>query len=797
MGKSNAQLDFENTLLLARYWQQQNAIERCQDNLRAFVKEAWPVVEPGVPYVHGWHIDAICDHLSAVATGDIRKLLINIPPRCAKSTLCAILFPAWIWIKSPERRFLFSSYDLKLSMRDSRKCRSLLGSTWYQRPWANKFKILTNKGGQDTKQRFDNDKGGYRIATATDVGTTGDGGDIVCYDDLNNVKEMTSEAYIEGVIYFHEHVMPSRVNDPKTSCRISIQQRSHERDITGHILETEHGWDHLVIPMEFEGSTKTTSIGWSDPRVNAGELMWPERFGPTEIEPLKKNAIVWSGQYQQHPSPGEGAMFKREYWNFWNPPTAPRLADGSFAPVVIRAPGQPVIEKIPVEIPPAFEQVVQSWDMAFKDEADNDLVAGHAWGRIAANTYLFDRESDQWDFVKTVAAVRRLSVRVPCPEKLIEDKANGPAVISTLKNEIPGLIPVTPEGGKVSRANAVSPYCQSGNVYLPNPNLYPWVWEMIEQFANFPRGRHDDDVDAMTQALRRLYDAVANGSMPEFRVIPRKGEPATACHVKPDAELLAECPPHWRRWIAVSPGAQGAALWVCETPKGSLRVYRELDISGIDAHEAGRRIAEATLPDIRAFMSAVHATAKWNIDLLLEKEAFTPIEPIGSLAELLEMGLLSYEQTTGTFEEREAITAELRLAKFSAQMAEIEDGSIDRLRDLLRFKPVDFEELSYDRAKAISLARTDQAAYARFMAAIDGQVVGDFPKIRFAASCLHTIASVGAAKRDEEITDAFLRALVIGISAPPSVMTAKPMKEVPWHGNLRSRKPLGLLRRAG
>lgn len=1115
MGLSTEQHRIENVLMLARLLKQHREKDSAADSLRSFIKAAWSVIEPGVPYVHGWHIDAIADHLEAVQRGDIRRLIINIPPRSSKSTIASISFPSWVWIKNPEKRFVFSSHDLRLSLRDSRKCRALIGSSWYQRNWPDAFKILSNRGGQDTKERFDNDKGGFRVATSTDTGFIGEGGDCldgsvrimtnhgeisirdivekrlpvlalgssgefrrieaygrrkgteliefemengvklpctenhpifteyngfmaakdvisysyadlylrhlprfiregggacgpwktrailfagllrkvlhrtaepwiswwsnykemqamwgrvllqesygsalfpmsclqctngadilrllprdvsasqsresvlfdqlrtesnpmrkgewslhsrtqgrdilgwlhgcapqgdqstrwmgvhglwqditsgiakdrsasrgrwedqplstqpcvslqamppqdsseewpesrldervriktvrrlpapdyvynlqvavdndyyangvlthncILYDDPNDIRQMTSDPYIESVIYFHEHVMASRLNDPKTGARVCIQQRSGERDMTGHILSKESGWEHLVIPMEYEGPSKITSIGWSDPRRAPGELMCPERLGPAEVVDLKKNSMLWSGQYQQRPSPGEGDKFKRQWWNYWNPENT------ETGPVRIAIPGEKTIEKKPVSLPPAFEQIVQSWDMAFKDEKENDFVAGHVWGRIGANVYLLDRIKQRLDFPKSLKAVRKMSEKYPCPEKLIEDKANGPAVIATLRNEIPGLIAVAPDGGKIARAQAIVPYVESGNVFLPNPDIHPWVTEIIEECAAFPRGKYDDDVDALSQALRRLFDSISNTAVPEFRVIPRPGEPETACHIEKPEKMAVSLRPNWRTWIAVSPGPQGAALWLKETPSGSLRVYRELSIAGQDAFEAGRAIARATVPDIRDYMGMVHLSAKWNIELLLEKAAFVPVEPIGSYAELLEEGLLAHEPTEGPWDERESISEELKLARFSAQMAEVEDAAIDRLRDLLRFAPPDFEELSWDRAKAHELARRSTEEFQRYMAAVEGRVHGEYPRIKMSSACPQIIAALGTVKRDEDVEDSFLRALLIGISAPPNVMSRQPVKEVPW--NARAMKQSRLAQRS-
>jgi predicted phage terminase large subunit-like protein len=761
------------------------AKEACEGSLRKFIKHAWPVIEPGVEYVSSWHIDAIAEHLEAVSRGEIRKLIINVPPRSSKSSICSIMFPAWTWIWAPERKFLFASYDLNLSMRLSRQCRNLIGSAWYQRNWQDKFRIPTGKGGMDTKKRFDNDRGGYRMATATDAGTVGEGGDCICLDDPNDIGQMQHEAYREAVINYYKSVLTSRLDDPKTGTRVIIQQRCSEMDLTGHILSTETGWEHLVIPMCYEGNTKVTSIGWKDPRVSHGDLLWPEKIGPKDVEEIKTSIgpVGFAGQYQQRPAPGEGAKFKREWFRYWNPRDVEvNQATGKYNPVRVEIPGsKDPVYKVPEMVPAAFEQVVLSFDCAFKDAEENDFVAGHAWGRVGANCYLIGHVYEHLDFVKTLAAFRKMSHDFPCPEKLIEDKANGPAVVSTLRNEIPGIIPIEPEGGKVARANAVTPYVESGNVYLPNPDLFPWVRDFIEQCANFPRAKHDDEVDAMTQALRRLYDTQANCALPEFRVSPRVGEPQSACHVTEPAKMHLE--PHWRRWVSMVPGA---ALWLCETPSGALRVYQELDLAHLDGHEAGRRIAEESLKDIRARMRLVGRQVTWVCDILMEKDLFKPMEPIGCVAELVADGAQNYKLEGGTFEEREIAKADLAHVRFSAEMVEVIEGAWDRLRDLLRFQPPEFERVNYDRDYAMQLFHRSPDQWRDYMGAVEGEPNGEWPKMKFSSECPKTLAAIGTASRLNtvaEIAEPFLRALLVGITVPDNAIAIQGPKEIPWGPN--------------
>lgn len=790
MAKPDVRLD--NIRMLLQLKKLQDDVIDCEGSLRKFVRSAWEVVEPGIPYVHGRHIEALCDHLEAVAAGEIRKLIINISPRSSKSTLGCIMFPAWVWITRPERKFLFSSYDLKLSMRDSRKCNMLIKSAWYQKNWHDRFKILTNKGGQDTKQRFDNDRSGHRVATSTDSGTTGEGGWCIYYDDPNDIRQMSSDAYIQTVIDFHEQVMASRLDDPKTGVRVCVQQRSNERDLTGHILNKELGWEHLVIPMEYEGPSKTTvAMNWRDWRTSPGDLMWPERIGPNELRDLKTQlgSAAYAGQYQQRPAPAEGNKFKRIWWEYWNPATvAPRL-------IRISSPGNQPIERTPVTLPIAFEQVIHSWDFSFKGEKDSDYVVGQAWGRLGANFYLLDQVRRRMDFPATIKAFKEFVVKNPAQEKLIEDKANGPAIVASLRNQIPGIIAITPDGGKEARANAIAPYVESRNVFLPNPEEYPWVVDFIEEFSSFPFGKTDDQCDSAAQAIRRLADSISNTSVPEFRVTPRPNEKENACHVQDDKELAASIPAHWRRWIAVAPGPIGAATWFCETPTGSLRIYRELALEGMGAFEVGRRIGEATLPDIRAFMKSVHLTAKWNMDLLMEDEAFRPIEPIGSYAELLEQGLYNYDPTSGSWEDRQGAKSELALAKFSFQMSSVDDAAFDRLRELLCFQPPDYEELPYERAKAIKYSLGDIREYTKYMAAVRGEVVGEWPKIKLGASCANTISALGCARREETVDNPFLRSLLLGLQAPPSLMAKNTELKIMPVADLKRRQQMHGARR--
>lgn len=735
--------------------------EEASRSLKQFLVASWPVVSPGTPFQDNWHIGCLVEHLEAVMRRDIRRLIINIPPRMLKSALISVVLPAWRWLSDPAEKFLVASYGRQLALRDSRRCRNLVAHQWYQARWGNRFKLASD---QNEKGRFENDKGGFRIIASVEGGVLGEGGSVALYDDPNDLAKMVSEpeTYPQSVREWYSGTASSRNIDPRTDVRICIQQRaSYGGDLTEYLLELG-GWEQLVIPNEYDGKKTLGPLAFPDPRTHIGELLFPERLGPEETAILKREQRThYAGQYNQTPSIAGKSGLKREWFNFW----APRgtlikevAQDGTerARPVRISLPDGTCVEKTPVELPVAFEQMVNSWDMAFKGNDDNDYVAGHAWGRVGANTFLLHREHGHWGFPETLQSVRRLATSFPCPEKLVEDKANGPAVIQTLRNEIPGLIAVSPEGGKWSRVAAISGFVEAGNVYLPSPDLFPWVWELLAEFAAGQSAKHDDDTDAMTQAVKRLYDAHSQAGLPEFRIEPRAGmgEPATACHVRKE-----KIDPRWRKYIALSPNR--AAVWVAETDTGSLRVYREAELFGLDADESGKRLASLSLPDIAADRGRTY-------EIFMPKSAFASIESVGSWAELMEAAILSWDKPDGEWAQRQEARQIIRDARFRCELVEEEtQTAMDRLRELMAFAPPEWKTVKYDRKLALALAEKDLGEYQRYMDMVEGKVSGEWPKIRISPDCQQLISQIGTVRRDKlEELPAFVEALLLAISSP-------------------------------
>lgn len=464
------------------------AAERARRNLRTFVTAAWPVVDPGA-LVGGIHVDLICEALQSVARGDVRRLLINVPPRYGKTNLVSVIFPAWIWLTNPEKRFLTASYGVDLAERDSLRTRRLVETAWYQHSWPSGARLVDD---QATKSRFETRQGGARVAVSVGGAATGEGGDIIIIDDPLKIEHAHSAAHRQAVVDWYDHTISTRLNDPHTTSIIIVGQRVHEGDLFGHLLD-QGTWTHLCLPAEYDPHHPHLSP--ADPRTQPGQPLWPEHWPAPALAELKTRlgSYATASMLQQLPAPITGGIFQRAWWQWYDPAMAL----------------------------PTFERILQSWDLTFTDSATSDYVVGQVWGIHRADRYLLRQTRARFDFTATLTAIQRQTdwVNQLYPHQrghqiLIEQAANGAAVTSLLKRDIPGITLVVAQGDKINRAHAVCPQIESGNVYLPgapNPDhtnydrarTPPWVQDLVEETAVFPLGTHDDQVDALTQALRR------------------------------------------------------------------------------------------------------------------------------------------------------------------------------------------------------------------------------------------------------------------------------------------------------
>ena len=448
-------------------------------HLIEFIKIAWNAVEPAKPFVNNWHIEAMCEHLEAALKGEIKRLVINVPPGTMKSLTCSVFLPAWEWGpgERPGTKFIYASYSDRIAYRDSLRTRRLIENLIYRARWGTEFNLIDRTAG-----RLSNDMGGWRLATTVRGGITGEHADVQIVDDPIKPFEVTrsmsvAQRALEDVISWWDETMSSRLVDIMNSVRIIIMQRLHCNDLAGYVLK-DMGYEHLMLPMEFESSRRcTTSIGFTDPRTEEGELLFEKRFPKEAVDRQKKEmgSRASRAQHQQDPVDNEGNIIKKEWIKYWQ--KIPALAD--------------------------FLMIIQSWDCTFADSDNTDFVAGHVWGYTHDHKrMLLDRFHKRANIIDTLNGVRLLSTRWPKSyTKLVEQKANGQAVVDLLNDELTGLKLVNPEGGKIARVHAVEPVWERGEVYLPDPKMYPWSAEVEAEITGFPSREHDDDVDAMTQAL--------------------------------------------------------------------------------------------------------------------------------------------------------------------------------------------------------------------------------------------------------------------------------------------------------
>lgn len=478
------------------------SVELCKRKMAHFVREGWHVLEPSTDLIWGRHIDAICDHLEAVYRGELMDLLINIPPGHMKSLLVSVFWQAWIWLDNPSWQMLYGSYDMGLATRDTVKFRDLVTSEWYQETFRPNWKARPD---QNVKSWFANTLGGYHMAVTISGRGTGFHADGRVVDDPHNVEEAPTEDKLEVAAFWHFKRMNSRGNNPKTYRTVVVMQRIHEGDLSGRIKErnkkSKKKHAHLCLPTEFDPDDACrTPLGFMDWRTERGELLFPEMFGPDEIEEAKGDLQHhFSGQHNQKPVPIKGGIIQFAWLRFWYvrrtppPPVRVMMEDGT------------VVTCEQARLPNRFDWKASSSDLAFKDKATNSLVAMQVWGALKNKYFLLEQLLEHMSFVVSLANFETLVASHPeCIAHLVEDKANGPALMSVLEDEVSGLTAINPKdfgGSKESRCEAAAPLFKSGNVYIPHPSVFGWVEAYRQELCTFPRSRRNDQVDSTTQML--------------------------------------------------------------------------------------------------------------------------------------------------------------------------------------------------------------------------------------------------------------------------------------------------------
>lgn len=446
-------------------------------SLAHFVRLAWPVLEPKTPLVWGWHMEAVCQHVEAVLRGQLRRLLIAVPPGTSKSLISTVFGPAWQWGPGgqPAYRTLCASYSGTLSTRDSVRCRRLIESPWYQERWP-----LELTGDQNQKTRFENTATGLRSATSVGGTVTGDRGNLVACDDLLSASRAESEAYRKEASDFFWETLPTRLNDQRTDAFLVIAQRLHQADTIGEILDREPDeWEQLVLPMRFEPDRRAvTSLGFADPRTAEGELLDPERFPEEEVAKLETRLRhAAPGQLQQRPAPREGALIKVAW-------LAHRYRVRGDNP----------------------RRIVLSIDCASKVKERNDPTAAGVFAEFADRTELWHVETGRREFPALVRWAKDLAAAWCPTEVLIEDKDAGQQLIQQLRADTALPVIACQPGGldKLTRMDAECGALEAGKLWLPESE--PWVAAYVAELTTFPAATHDDQVDMTSQALKRIRE---------------------------------------------------------------------------------------------------------------------------------------------------------------------------------------------------------------------------------------------------------------------------------------------------
>ena len=485
--KSEEELELESLLEEQSYY-------KAYQTSYSFLTHSWNTFEPN-NFVQSKHLHAIGEHLDACLNGQIRNLIINIAPRNSKTSLVTRAFPAYCWIKKPELKIINVSYSANLATDDCVASKQIITSDWYRKGLNTVWRDLNNwdyvwelAKTTNLKNDYYTTLNGRRFSTSTGGTFTGKGGDIIIIDDPLNANDAHSKVERTNCNNWSSQTLSTRLNDKQKGIRILVQQRLHEEDLTGYLVE-QGNWELLTIPTEWDESQRYwTSIGWTDWRTKDKELMNPDRFSRDTVEELKVELgeYGFASQQQQRPVPIGGGSIKEKWWNYW------------------------------YVLPSYFDATCIAMDLNTKEGIENDNTALIVAGRKENKFYIIDLVYGNMDIVKQIEAIVNLCNKYPfIRTKIIEDKSNGSAVWSLLKRTTTGLLPVDPKGvSKEVRIMSMVPEINAGNVLIPDPESCSWIKPLLAEANMFPKGKHDDGLDAMQYAMDFLLSSNTYTRMP-------------------------------------------------------------------------------------------------------------------------------------------------------------------------------------------------------------------------------------------------------------------------------------------
>lgn len=455
-----------------------------EKSLRAYVRAMWSILEPTRRLVEGWCLHAICDHLQAITDGHIRDLVVSVPPGCMKSLSASVFWPTHEWgpKSRPQRRYLFASYSTDLTHRDNRKARRLMESPKYQRLWGDRFRFSSDA---NRVERIENDKSGFRLATSVSGAGMGERIDVAVVDDPLKGSDGDSPTKVEAALRWFSETLSTRGTDPGSMSRVVIMQRLNERDIAGHAMSKELGFERLVLPMRHEvvhpHTRKRTLIGFEDPRRHEGELLWPERFPEEEVRrlELELGSHGTASQLQQRPTPRGGGMFKTSWFH------------------VVDEPGNDGM-------------VVRGWDLAASTTTSSPFTAGVKMRKTVAGRLIVEDvvriRGDAYEVEQLIlnTAIRDgKDVAISIPQ---DPGQSGKTQVVAFSRLLHGFnVHYSPESGsKESRADPLAGQAGGGNLAIVRA---AWNDAFVAEAIVFPGSTWKDQVDAASRAYAHLLTA--------------------------------------------------------------------------------------------------------------------------------------------------------------------------------------------------------------------------------------------------------------------------------------------------
>lgn len=488
-------------------------------SLQAFVRRAWPIVEPAKPLVWNWHLSLLCEELERVTRGETRELVIALPPGSGKSIITSALWPAWMWLHNPALHVLAVAHTPLPVTRDALRQRDILLSAWFRGrvaelarrfprwpylvevPETGEHEPWSLRRDQAEKINYMNTARGQRLTGSMSGGVTGTRVDGIIVDDPYNAIDALLgtpaqvAARMEDVITTYDGALFTRI-DSLTGWRVTIMQRLHERDLAGELLR--RGVRSVVVPFTRRETDKYPHP--RDPR-KPGAIFFAARFPQTYLDTIKAGkggAAIIASQFEQAPKAGIGRLFRREWFT-----------DEEMGGIGHR------YRVDPLKLGRTMDELAISIDCTFKKTATSDRVCLQVWGRKEVRKFLLDQVCERMSLAETCIKLVELAAKWPrAKAKLLEMAANGPAVKELLDKRVGGIVPVTPQGGKFARAQASAVSYEAGEVWLPAPEVAPWIGDFVERHVAFTgeEGGEDDEVDAESQLIAR-WDGDAENTM--------------------------------------------------------------------------------------------------------------------------------------------------------------------------------------------------------------------------------------------------------------------------------------------